>query len=60
MKTLTKVEQDYLDGKWVPSYYGQRFAVARKTPGPASDIDPAFRCVTFEESREEADMRNAH
>lgn len=56
---LTQVERDYVDGKWVPSYYGLKFTVARNVPSPASDQDRSFIVPTLAEAQAEASRRNA-
>lgn len=56
----TQVEQDYLDGKWVPSYYGNKFTVARRIgdPGDESEQDTSFKVATLVEAQAEAGLRN--
>lgn len=59
----TPVERDYEEGKWVPSYYGNKFTVAQKKKprgGFFVDIeqDLSFKVATLAEAQAEADKRN--
>lgn len=60
MKTqpLSKVSRDYEAGKWVPSYYGLRYVVGKKTPGPKSGLDTSTKYETLAGARAEANRRN--
>lgn len=58
-RELTQVELDYLAGKWIPSYYGNRYSVAKKREGTQCEQDLSFIVKTFDESEAEAIRRNA-
>ncbi len=51
--TATKIEQDYIAEKWVPSYYGLWFTVARN-----GRQDLSVKVTTLREARDEANKRN--
>jgi hypothetical protein len=53
----TQVERDYLAGKWVPSYYGNKFTVANRNRSDGEQ-DLSFKVTTLIEAKEEAIRRN--
>lgn len=55
---LTQVERDYYDNKWIPSYYGLKFTVARKNSGNEGEQDLSFIVLTLDEAVTEANKRN--
>lgn len=55
-----QIENAYEIGLWVPSYYGNKFTVARKTPkfSSSNDQDLTFRVNSLTEAQAECNRRN--
>lgn len=52
----TQVEMDAATGKWVPTYYGNKFKVSRQA-GHGQE-DSAEKFTTLEQARGECESRN--
>jgi hypothetical protein len=66
--SMERVSMDYEAGKWVPSYYGLKFTVAKKGANIpceqngirfVSECDPTIKVRTLAEAQEVCDGRNS-